>query len=107
MHSSRVYKGIRGEGVFRAATIGALALLCLFFVGILASLFTYTDWGTMAKTLFSREIFLAIRLSVTTATIATTEATTLLTWLGLGLVDAQCASVNLATIHCINCGLSL
>ena len=71
MHSSRVYKGIRGEGVFRAATIGALALLCLFFIGILASLFTYTDWGTMAKTLFSREIFLAIRLSVTTATIAT------------------------------------
>ena len=71
MHSSRVYKGIRGEGVFRAATIGALALLCLFFIGILASLFTYTDWGTMAKTLFSREIFLAIRLSITTATIAT------------------------------------
>jgi len=71
MHASRVYKGIGGGGVFRAATFGALALLCLFLVGILLSLFTYTDWGTMAKTLFSREIFNAIRLSVVTATIAT------------------------------------
>ncbi|MBN1547509.1 MAG: hypothetical protein JW902_12705 [Syntrophaceae bacterium] len=71
MHTSRVYKGIKGEGIFRAATVGALALLALFFVGILTSLFTYTDWGTLLKTLFSREIFLAIRLSVVTATIAT------------------------------------
>jgi len=56
--------------VFRAATISALVLLAVFFLGIVISMLTYTDWDTFITALFSREILSAIRLSLTTATIA-------------------------------------
>lgn len=64
-------KRMTGDRVFRAATVSALALLVLFFVGILASMLGYTDWHTFVTTLFSSEILFAIRLSLTTATLAT------------------------------------
>ena len=67
----QVLKGTAGERVFRAATISALALLTIFFVGIVVSMLTYTDWNTFVSALLSEEILFAIRLSVITATIAT------------------------------------
>lgn len=66
----KVMKGAGGERAFRAATISALVLLAVFFVGILASLLAYTEWGTFVQALLSEEILFAIRLSVTTATLA-------------------------------------
>jgi len=57
--------------VFKGVTISALALLILFFVGILVSMVSYTDWNTFISALLSREILFAIRLSLTTATVAT------------------------------------
>jgi len=67
----KVLKGISGERVFRGATISALVLLAIFFIGIVASMLTYTDWNTFVSALLSEEILFAIRLSVVTATVAT------------------------------------
>jgi molybdate transport system permease protein len=66
----KILKGAGGERVFRVATISALVLLALFFLGIIVSMLTYTDWDTFVAALLSREILFAVRLSVTTATIA-------------------------------------
>jgi molybdate transport system permease protein len=66
----RILKGARGEKVFKGATISALVLLALFFVGIIVSLLAYTKWDTFVSALFSDEILFAIRLSLTTATVA-------------------------------------
>jgi molybdate transport system permease protein len=66
----KILKGAGGERAFKAATISALAVLAVFFVGILASLLAYTRWGTFVQALLSKEILFAIRLSVMTATIA-------------------------------------
>jgi len=71
MYISKVLKAISSERVFRTATSSALAVLTLFFVGIMLSMVAYTDWGTLTATLGSHEIFFAMRLSVITATIAT------------------------------------
>ncbi|MBL7211588.1 MAG: ABC transporter permease subunit [Desulfobacteraceae bacterium] len=68
---SHVLKALTGERAFKAATISVLALLTLFFTGIVLSMMVYTDWDTLFSTLISREILFAIRLSLTTATIAT------------------------------------
>lgn len=67
----RVLKGVTGERTFKGATISVLAILTIFIVGIVVSMFTYTDWDTFLSTLLSEEILFAIRLSVTTATVAT------------------------------------
>jgi molybdate transport system permease protein len=64
-------KGVAGERVFKAATISALALLTIFLVGLIVSLFTYTNWDTFVSALFSHEILFAIRLSVITAIVST------------------------------------
>jgi molybdate transport system permease protein len=66
----KLLKGAGGERVFRVATISALALLAVFFFGIVASLLAFTDWDTFISALLSREILYAIRLSLMTATIA-------------------------------------
>jgi molybdate transport system permease protein len=66
----KILKGAGGERIFRVATISALVLLALFFIGIIVSMLSYTDWSTFIAALFSREILFAIRLSLTTATIA-------------------------------------
>jgi len=66
----RILKGAGGDRVFRVATIGALVLLAVFFIGIIVSMLAYTDWDTFVSALFSEEILFAIRLSVMTATIA-------------------------------------
>ncbi len=57
--------------MFKGAFIGALALLSIFFAGILASLLTYTNWNTFISVLLSEEILFAIKLSLGTATAAT------------------------------------
>ncbi len=67
----KILKGVAGERVFRGAAVGALALLTVFFVGIVVSMLAYTDWNTFISALLSEEILFAIRLSVTTATVAT------------------------------------
>jgi len=64
-------RGTPGERVFRVATVSALVIVLLFFVGILVSMLTFTDWSTFASALLSEEIMFAIRLSVITASIAT------------------------------------
>lgn len=66
----KVLKGVAGERVFKAATISALALLTIFFVGIVVSMLSYTNWNTFIAALLSQEILFAIRLSIATATIA-------------------------------------
>jgi molybdate transport system permease protein len=66
----RILRGTGGERVFRVTTISALALLAVFFIGIVVSMLAYTDWDTFISALFSKEILFAIRLSLMTATIA-------------------------------------
>ncbi|UCD85305.1 MAG: ABC transporter permease subunit, partial [Deltaproteobacteria bacterium] len=68
---TKLLTGIAGERAFKAATISALALLALFFIGIIVSMLTYTDWNTFLSALLSEEILFAIRLSLVTATLAT------------------------------------
>ena len=67
----KYFRGVRGDRVFRAATISALALLTLFFVIIIASLFAYTDWRTIGSSILSPDTLFAIKLSLATATITT------------------------------------
>jgi molybdate transport system permease protein len=64
-------KGAGGDKAFRAATISALVLLTLFFVIVIVSLLTYTDWGTIWAAFTSSETLYAIKLSLITATITT------------------------------------
>ncbi len=71
---TKLLRGAVGERAFRAATVSALALLGLFFAGIIISLLAYTHWSTFWAALTSPEILFAIRLSVTTATISTVIA---------------------------------
>jgi len=66
----RILKGAGGERVFKVATISALVLLAVFFIGIIVSMLAYTRWNDFISALFSEEILFAIRLSVTTATLA-------------------------------------
>jgi molybdate transport system permease protein len=66
----RILRGTGGERVFKVATISALVLLAVFFIGIIISLVTYTRWDTFIDALFSGEILFAIRLSLTTATVS-------------------------------------
>jgi molybdate transport system permease protein len=66
----KLFRGTGGERVFRVATISALAVLAIFFLGIVISMLAYTEWDTFVSALVSEEILFAIRLSVTTATIA-------------------------------------
>jgi molybdate transport system permease protein len=68
---SKIFQGVRGDRVFKAATISALTLLTLFFVVILVSLLTYTDWGTIGSSIVSPDTLFAIKLSLATATITT------------------------------------
>ena len=67
----KILRGTGGERVFRVATVSALVLLGLFFIGIIVSMLAYTRWDTFISALVSEEILFAIRLSVTTATIST------------------------------------
>jgi molybdate transport system permease protein len=67
----KVLKGAAGDRIFRGATISALAILVIFFIGIIVSLLTYTNWGNFISALRSSEVLFAIRLSLMTATIAT------------------------------------
>ena len=67
----KILRGVAGERVFAAATMSALVLLTLFFLGIVVSLAAHTDWDAFVSAIFSPEILFAIRLSLTTATIAT------------------------------------
>ena len=66
-----MFKVLKGERVFKATTMGALVLLMVFFVGIVVSMLSYTDWNTFLSALLSPEILFAIRLSLATATVAT------------------------------------
>ncbi|MFQ6135894.1 MAG: ABC transporter permease [Candidatus Hydrothermarchaeales archaeon] len=71
MTTFSVTRGAFGERTFKAATLSALLLLLLFFLGITLSLAWYTDIRTFFKLLFSDEILFAIKLSIVTATAAT------------------------------------
>jgi len=68
---SRIFQGVRGDRVFRTATISALTLLTLFFIVIIVSLLTYTDWNTFGSSILSSHTLFAIKLSLATATITT------------------------------------
>jgi len=65
-----IFRGAGGERIFRVATISALALLALFFIAIIVSMLSYTDWSTFVAALTSGEILFAVRLSLMTATIS-------------------------------------
>jgi len=67
----KALKGTGGDKAFRAATVSALALLTLFFVIIIVSLLTYTDWRTIGAAIVSEETLYAVKLSLITATITT------------------------------------
>lgn len=66
----RILKGTGGERIFKVATISALVVLAIFFIGIIASMVAYTDWDTFIDALMSEEILFAIKLSLITATIS-------------------------------------
>jgi molybdate transport system permease protein len=66
-----MFRGKTGERVFWGATISALTLIVVFFIGLLIAMVSYTDLRTFMDTLFSAEILFAIRLSLVTATITT------------------------------------
>jgi len=68
----RLTKGSPGRDVFHAATVSALLLLTFFLILVIASLGLFTTPATLLKTLVSSEILFAIRLSLVTATAATT-----------------------------------
>jgi molybdate transport system permease protein len=68
---STIFRGKTGDRVFAWATIGSLVVLALFFVIVVVSLLTYTDWTTIWTALLSSETFFAIKLSLATATITT------------------------------------
>ncbi|HBA53923.1 MAG TPA: ABC transporter permease [Syntrophorhabdus aromaticivorans] len=59
-----------GERGFRCATFSALALLTCFFLVLMVSLFTYGDRHSLLAMLVSREILLALILSLSTASIS-------------------------------------
>jgi molybdate transport system permease protein len=65
------FQGVRGDRIFRAATISALALLTLFFLTIILALLTYTDWRSIGRSILSQDTLFAIKLSLATATITT------------------------------------
>jgi molybdate transport system permease protein len=71
---NKTLRGIVGDRVFSSATISALAILTLFFAGIIVSLLTYTDWGNILAVIRSQEILFAVGLSLVTATISTVIA---------------------------------
>jgi molybdate transport system permease protein len=68
---NKYFQGVRGDRVFRAATISALTILTLFFVIIIVALLTYTDWRTIGNSILSPDTLFAIKLSLATATIST------------------------------------
>jgi molybdate transport system permease protein len=67
----RIFRGVRGDNLFRTATVSALIILALFFVAIIVSLLTYANWREVGSVLISTETLFAIKLSLTTATITT------------------------------------
>ncbi len=67
----KALRGSVGDNTFKVATVSALALLTLFFVIIIVSLLTYTDWSTIGSAFLSEGTLFAIRLSLITATITT------------------------------------
>jgi len=66
----KALKGMKGNRLFRAATLGCLIALVGFLLLTILSLALYVDWEILLSTLVSREIFFAIKLSIFTATIA-------------------------------------
>jgi molybdate transport system permease protein len=68
---NKVLRGTGGDRAFRAATVSALVLLALFFVVIIVSLLSYTDWHAIGTALLAPETLFAIKLSLATATITT------------------------------------
>ncbi len=70
-HKMKGFFSLPGERLFHVATLSALGFLLLFFVGIISSLATYTDWRQFFSILFSKEILFAIRLTLFTSTMAT------------------------------------
>ena len=71
----KTLKGIAaGDKVFRGATISALAILTLFFAGIIISLLMYTDWSNILSAVRSQDILFAVGLSLITATVSTVIA---------------------------------
>jgi len=86
MNSSRIYRGIKGEGIFRSLAIGALLLLAIYFVAIFLSLFTYTDLGNLVAILGTNELLHSIRLSLITASLSSLAA------LALGIPAAYALS---------------
>lgn len=70
----KILSGANGERIFRATTIGALAILSLFFAGIIISLLTYTSWSSIVTVFHSKEVLFAVNLSLITATITTVIA---------------------------------
>ncbi len=72
-----LFRGTGGDKAFKVATVSALSLLALFFVVIIISLLTYTDWSSFGAAMVSGETLFAIRLSLITATITTILAITI------------------------------
>ena len=66
----KVLKGVSGERTFKGAATSVLVILAIFIVGIIVSMLAYTEWDTFVSALFSEEILFAVRLSLTTATVA-------------------------------------
>jgi molybdate transport system permease protein len=66
----KVLSGTKGDRAFQWATMSALALVLMFFVGIVVAMLAYTKWGTFVSAFLSPEILFAIKLSLVSATAA-------------------------------------
>lgn len=71
MRYPRNLHGMSGDQAFKLATGSALLFFCLFFLGIILSLLSYTKPVFIVSTLVSHELGQAIMLSLSTATIST------------------------------------
>jgi len=67
----RYLQGVRGERAFRVITLGSLIIITGFFIVIIVSLLTYTDWKTIGSSFLAPETLFAIKLSLITASITT------------------------------------
>jgi molybdate transport system permease protein len=67
----RYLQGVRGDRAFRVITLGSLIIITGFFIVIIVSLLTYTDWKTIGSSFLAPETLFAIKLSLITASITT------------------------------------
>jgi molybdate transport system permease protein len=68
---SIVRQGLSSDRTFKLVMVSVLAVVVIFFLVLIVSMASFTNWTTFWGSLVSNETLFAIRLSVTTASIST------------------------------------